>query len=162
MCQCPQRASIHFYDITGKTKADIFRDVSMPSTGFHSFLQQIPSIMDLLEALCQCPQRASIHFYRAKRGTIVLNKRVNALNGLPFISTKNRPSADDWRRECQCPQRASIHFYHNHYDCINYRIIVSMPSTGFHSFLPQAKTFMEQDSVCVNALNGLPFISTPQ
>ena len=132
----------------------------MPSTGFHSFLPMqkdieglkddrvnalngLPFISTTLRErlklifleMCQCPQRASIHFYRAKRGTIVLNKRVNALNGLPFISTKNRPSADDWRRECQCPQRASIHFYHRRKPSWSRTLCVSMPSTGFHSFL---------------------------
>ena len=37
LCQCPQRASTHFY-VFMSTEIDAFEDVSMPSTGFYSFL----------------------------------------------------------------------------------------------------------------------------
>ena len=60
-CQCPQRASTHFYiefEITNENKL-----VSMPSTGFYSFLRTETMKMDLKKMMCQCPQRASTHFY---------------------------------------------------------------------------------------------------
>ena len=62
--------------------------VSMPSTGFYSFLH-ISQVGRLNEGfVCQCPQRASTHFF----GTIKPVKGsqyecVNALNGLLLISS---------------------------------------------------------------------------
>ena len=63
MCQCPQRASTHFF---GFKKMNISE----------------------LEDMCQCPQRASTHFF--KKTIVRLNRqddRVNALNGLLLISS---------------------------------------------------------------------------
>ena len=110
-CQCPQRASIHFYRKERSEK--IYRGVvSMPSTGFYPFLHTITDAWDFgyicVNALngllsistltsyirsqklkvCQCPQRASSHFYRV------------------YYQKWKADSA------CQCPQRASIHFYY--------------------------------------------------
>ena len=110
MCQCPQRASIHFYKISGRCNKIIL--------------------------VCQCPQRASIHFYdNSQRLWWHYLHSVNALNGLLSISTRwplrryvrlinvSMPSTGFypflqvqflinqipfWL--CQCPQRASIHF----------------------------------------------------
>ena len=111
VCQCPQRASIHFY-------------------------KSGTSISGQTQEMCQCPQRASIHFYALYTTNGRKYKCVNALNGLLSISTNNTelkmeraksvsmPSTGFYPflhtkvfREtfgyplCQCPQRASIHFY---------------------------------------------------
>ena len=62
--------------------------VSMPSTGFYSFLPQ--KMMELVNkfAVCQCPQRASTHFFKQKGVLDPCTKRcVNALNGLLLISS---------------------------------------------------------------------------
>ena len=112
-CQCPQRASIHFYgqklagyqyhlicvnalngllSISTEVVAvvdDYVLSVSMPSTGFYPFLL-CPTLGELqtLKGMCQCPQRASIHFYRFMICSEFIGPRcVNALNGLLSIST---------------------------------------------------------------------------
>ena len=86
-CQCPQRASIHFYRIIFSTAPNtccvnalngllsistvrslrdisIILSVSMPSTGFYPFLQRLSQLLMITYSVCQCPQRASIHFYQ--------------------------------------------------------------------------------------------------
>ncbi len=113
MCQCPQRASTHFFlltdiweentDITSVNalnglllissfsrifgKKTPISQVSMPSTGFYSFL---PSHGYLGRKhryhKCQCPQRASTHFFKGWKVAM-----------------------GNWKL-CQCPQRASTHF----------------------------------------------------
>ena len=108
----------------------------MPSTGFHSFLQRIV-----------LPPMTG-------------EESVNALNGLPFISTTGENLHGAGLCVCQCPQRASIHFYICFINATGFMTGVSMPSTGFHSFLqlyPYKDVTLDG---CVNALNGLPFIST--
>ena len=62
--------------------------MSMPSTGFYLFLQDITVTKEQNEELCQCPQRASTYFY-----LFSCNR-----NGLTVVL-------------CQCPQRASTYFY---------------------------------------------------
>ena len=63
MCQCPQRASTYFFNVTGEetfTKDD----------------------------LCQCPQRASTYFFGFAVSRNAMNSVcVNALNGLLLISS---------------------------------------------------------------------------
>ena len=111
VCQCPQRASTYFFvdvvkkdhhgkicvnalnglllissDIPNRILIQITK-VSMPSTGFYSFLRIRRWLLDLLRRRCQCPQRASTHFFSHKWG-------INNVNML-----------------CQCPQRASTHFF---------------------------------------------------
>ena len=135
VCQCPQRASIHFY-------------------------KSGTSISGQTQEMCQCPQRASIHFYALYTTNGRKYKCVNALNGLLSISTKKKSSIYRKRSVsmpstgfypfllitqnlkwnalnlCQCPQRASIHFYIRKY---------SEKPSATH---------------CVNDLNGLLSIST--
>ena len=87
MCQCPQRASTHFYN---RNMVDKFEKitVSMPSTGFYSFLQDCGRSDANIEKKCQCPQRASTHFYISMDRLIdMVIDCVNALNGLLLIST---------------------------------------------------------------------------
>ena len=88
--------------------------VSMPSTGFYSFLLS-KLLKDFVRRdLCQCPQRASTHFYSVTENQI-----------------------EEIIDMCQCPQRASTHFYD---DVLapGALIRVSMPSTGFYLFLLSA------------------------
>ena len=110
--------------------------MSMPSTGFYSFLQFFGDKTCNIDGMCQCPQRASTHFYKYLKSDIV-----------------SKPV-------CQCPQRASTHFYHmyNHY--MDHNLWVSMPSTGFYSFLHHYVTLLIINQLGVNALNGLLLIST--
>ena len=61
---------------------------------------------------------------------------------------------------CQCPQRAYFHFYRRYYVRILVCNKVSMPSTGLLSFLRKNCKFIWRRYYCVNALNGLTFIST--
>ena len=48
LCQCPQRASTYFFDLNQLSKKleDL---VSMPSTGFYLFLQYPPRTLDFTE-----------------------------------------------------------------------------------------------------------------
>ena len=134
MCQCPQRASIHFYDesrrwlynegcvnalngllsISTIESTGYFKTawgVSMPSTGFYPFLPYY-FFYCAEHMLCQCPQRASIHFYKLTDEQLQrIANCVNALNGLLSISTVR--SLRD----------------------ISIILSVSMPSTGFYPFL---------------------------
>ena len=110
-CQCPQRASIHFY-IQYTRKIILWRDVSMPSTGFYPFLQIKSEIDSKKESNCVNALNGllSISTYYL----ITYNKKlecVNALNGLLSISTGGKQPERNSCRLCQCPQRASIHFY---------------------------------------------------
>ena len=86
--------------------------------------------------MCQCPQRAYFHFY------------------------KWRWWKDRFHSTCQCPQRAYFHFYVEENLQKELEGIVSMPSTGLLSFLRGNCTTTYLEIECVNALNGLTFIST--
>ena len=115
---------------------DNVSNVSMPSTGFYSFLPVLLDFPYLVE-LCQCPQRASTHFYEQSSYILsISSKCVNALNGLLLISTGT----------FDVP-RCRFNF-------------VSMPSTGFYSFLQVKPRLIINLLVSVNALNGLLLIST--
>ena len=83
----------------------------MPSTGFYPFLRNITVLLSK-KRMCQCPQRASTHFY-----IILFSLRKEI-----FVM-------------CQCPQRASTHFYKTIKETETAIQFVSMPSTGFYSFL---------------------------
>ena len=63
-------------------------------------------------------------------------------------------------RRCQCPQRASTHFFDNILEKVNKTSEVSMPSTGFYSFLLERKQMSLFLTMRVNALNGLLLISS--
>ena len=136
--------------------------------------------------MCQCPQRASTHFYLTiaismsltRKGVNALNglllistleqvqewnfhqRSVNALNGLLLISTRMELwwLILQWR--CQCPQRASTHFYNRRRKEKSRAYCVSMPSTGFYSFLPPLAYRCSGLKASVNALTGLLLIST--
>ena len=71
VCQCPQRASTHFYHIPTPVPCEQLL-VSMPSTGFYSFLRRIWWIWIMKWNLCQCPQRASTHFYGSLSEALIL------------------------------------------------------------------------------------------
>ena len=87
LCQCPQRASTHFYSVLNGLQILAATNVSMPSTGFYSFLQYSFLVRNFMD-MCQCPQRASTHFYYVRNDQRSNNPRcVNALNGLLLIST---------------------------------------------------------------------------
>ena len=140
MCQCPQRASIHFYH-THVIWDEFGTGCQCPQRASIHFYSPIRQLGNLKMSSCQCPQRASIHFY--------------------VVVQHHFPSPDV---VCQCPQRASIHFYGQklagyqyHLICVNalngllsistevvavvddYVLSVSMPSTGFYPFLPILK-----------------------
>ena len=134
----------------------------MPSTGFYLFL-----------LLHKKPLR---HFIES----------VNALNGLLLISSQNicnlnrilcvsMPSTgfylflplDGWKmlktiNMCQCPQRASTYFFRFPKKMKHGLRNVSMPSTGFYLFLQLWRHIVQlSQEYCVNALNGLLLISSP-
>ena len=69
------------------------------------------------------------------------NTSVNALNGLLLISTSFVTALASALEVCQCPQRASTHFYLNAFGFTVPEENVSMPSTGFYSFLPRKNTY---------------------
>ena len=86
MCQCPQRASTHFYPTLMQQK-----QIEMIGVNALNGLLLISTLYQLFQKIkmhvCQCPQRASTHFY-------ILSVGVGATHEM-----------------CQCPQRASTHFY---------------------------------------------------
>ena len=134
-CQCPQRASTHFYNNNGALVnpaqcVNALNGLLLISTDGSLYVVYT-------NKKCQCPQRASTHFY--EKAVIVETKKesVNALNGLLLISTSETKcialyitcvnalngllliSTDGSlyvvytnKKTCQCPQRASTHFYH--------------------------------------------------
>ena len=86
LCQCPQRASIHFY--WEKVLQQTYKHNCVNAlNGLLSISTLTSYIRSQKLKVCQCPQRASIHFYRV------------------YYQKWKADSA------CQCPQRASIHFY---------------------------------------------------
>ena len=108
----------------------------MPSTGFHSFL----------------------HY--AQQYQSMMGSCVNALNGLPFISTSKRYNRICYSDNVSMPSTGFHSFLHRLMKHLIMKVTVSMPSTGFHSFLHPGRKEKERLTMCVNALNGLPFIST--
>ena len=90
VCQCPQRAYFHFYNLITLELPSALQ-VSMPSTGLLPFPQKIWYGNSERNWMCQCPQRAYFHFY-IRHITLIwkMNSCVNALNGLTSISTKKK------------------------------------------------------------------------
>ena len=135
MCQCPQRASTHFY-----SQLKLWR---------HS------------RRVCQCPQRASTHFYLNKSYVKLVGRRVS-MPSTGFYSFL--PSSETgWRWAVNLVSMPSTGFYsflrreyileHNKLKCVN-------ALNGLYSFLRSDLTSDWFYSICVNALNGLLLIST--
>ena len=110
-CQCPQRASIHFY-IQYTRKIILWRDVSMPSTGFYPFLQIKSEIDSKKESNC-----------------------VNALNGLLSISTILTKTIIAAIIIVSMPSTGFYPFLPSLRFSFDVTGRVSMPSTGFYPFL---------------------------
>ena len=109
----------------------------MPSTGLLSFLLFTTAMVEYMNAGCQCPQRAYFHFYRRYYVRILVCNKVSmpSTGLLSFL------------------QMMVAKIMEKVYD-------VSMPSTGLLSFLRKNCKFIWRRYYCVNALNGLTFIST--
>ena len=111
----------------------------MPSTGLLSFLPRCKYI-----------------FCGAEKD------RVNALNGLTFISTMTEDIFTSEVELCQCPQRAYFHFYSSWKKQRRKRRTVSMPSTGLLSFLLNREEFMSNHSdVSMPSTGLLSFLRYP-
>ena len=160
MCQCPQRASTHFFSRSCACSKEF--------------------------CMCQCPQRASTHFFLLtdiwEENTEITS--VNALNGLLLISSKDGKL--QWViGNCVNALNGLLLISSRMKDVELPKESVSMPSTGFYSFLhisqvgrlnegfvcqcPQRasthffgtiKPVKGSQYECVNALNGLLLISS--
>ena len=160
MCQCPQRASTHFFSRSCACSKEF--------------------------CMCQCPQRASTHFFLLtdiwEENTDITS--VNALNGLLLISSRMKDV--ELPKESVSMPSTGFYSFLLLSEVLQKRIhSVSMPSTGFYSFLhisqvgrlnegfvcqcPQRasthffgtiKPVKGSQYECVNALNGLLLISS--
>ena len=160
MCQCPQRASTHFFSRSCSCSKEF--------------------------CMCQCPQRASTHFFLLtdiwEENTDITS--VNALNGLLLISSRMKDV--ELPKESVSMPSTGFYSFLLLSEVLQKRIhSVSMPSTGFYSFLhisqvgrlnegfvcqcPQRasthffgtiKPVKGSQYECVNALNGLLLISS--
>ena len=108
----------------------------MPLTGLLSFLQKRDIPDDVFGTLCQCPQRAYFHFYTPtkQKKLVAINVSMPSTGLLSFLRTAMFLTIV--AMVCQCPQRAYFHFY------------------------DISKVIFMRLLQCVNALNGLTFIST--
>ena len=110
LCQCPQRASTHFFIGPVNFESLLYKCVnalnglllisSIDKPGDINFEESVNALNGLLlisstaaifgwgkYQMCQCPQRASTHFFERKC------------------------PAQEKGKWCQCPQRASTHFF---------------------------------------------------
>ena len=110
--------------------------VSMPSTGFYSFLLNVSDM---------------------KPAKVV---RVNALNGLLLISSEVQDLCVIFLGNVSMPSTGFYSFLQAKGKLITRTRSVSMPSTGFYSFLRRQKPKHQKLLMCVNALNGLLLISS--
>ena len=136
MCQCPQRASIHFY-FDQLYKISKTESVSMPSTGFYPFL---PCILPEMESRfsVSMPSTGFYPFLQDPDEAFIKAVDFVSMPSTGFYPFLLSPFYDFFTTAmmCQCPQRASIHFY--------------------EKLMKRSKT----NTYCVNALNGLLSIST--
>ena len=93
MCQCPKRATGHFYEGRPRWQRPVLPSVNALSG--RPVISTPHSMMNLFGRLmCQCPKRATGHFYRPNEDESVTTKRcVNALSGRPVISTEYKQAA---------------------------------------------------------------------
>ena len=111
--------------------------VSMPSTGFYLFEQSY--LTNFTEVSVSMPSTGFYLFL--------------PLDGWKMLKTINM---------CQCPQRASTYFFRFPKKMKHGLRNVSMPSTGFYLFLQLWRHIVQlSQEYCVNALNGLLLISSP-
>ena len=159
MCQCPQRASTHFFSRSCACSKEF--------------------------CMCQCPQRASTHFFlltdiweentditsvNALNGLLLISSKdgklqwvigncVNALNGLLLISSKELTAHVVKTKLCQCPQRASTHFF-SYERCRTSKRKCVNALNGLLLISSVIGGTTEKNPFCVNALNGLLLISS--
>ena len=133
-CQCPQRASTYFFEIT--SAVGIPKILCQCPQRASTYFFDIIMTMMTQQQMCQCPQRASTYFFCLFRMSIPLNRIVSmpSTGFYLFLLWINRP-------------------LHQHNE-------VSMPSTGFYLFLPLNLILDVNDQKSVNALNGLLLISS--
>ena len=86
MCQCPQRASTHFFGFKKMNISELEDMCQCPQRASTHFFKGWKVAMGNWK-LCQCPQRASTHFFSYERCRTSKRKCVNALNGLLLISS---------------------------------------------------------------------------
>ena len=135
MCQCPQRASTHFFGFKKMNISELEDMCQCPQRASTHFFTYFNIWWHSIRK-CQCPQRASTHFF--KKTIVRLNRqddRVNALNGLLLISSKV-PYSIKTAQICV--------------NALNGLLLIS--SVGV--------VLVVRNFVCVNALNGLLLISS--